>query len=78
MIFLSALLDVCELNHAKDIENQLNEQFLKDTDVEAHIKLITRKSMSGSMVTRYSLVFTKPEEDDKREGKKYCSCRKKN
>ena len=43
---------------------------LKDTDVEAHIKLITRKSMSGSMVTRYSLVFTKPEEDDKREGKK--------
>lgn len=43
MIFLSALLDVCELNHAKDIEKQLNEQFLKDTDVEAHIKLITRK-----------------------------------
>ena len=47
MIFLSALLDVCELNHAKDIEKQLNEQFLKDTDVEAHIKLITRKSMTG-------------------------------
>ena len=35
MIFLSALLDVCELNHAKDIEKQLNEQFLKDTDVAA-------------------------------------------
>ena len=70
MIFLSALLDVCELNHAKDIEEQLNEQFLKDTDVKAYIKLITRTSMSGSMDTRYSLVFTKPEEDDKGEGKK--------
>ena len=59
MIFLSALLDVCELNHAKDIEKQLNEQFLKDTDVEAHIKLITRKSMSGSMVLNRKLNTSK-------------------
>ena len=50
MIFLSALLDVCELNHAKDIEKQLNEQFLKDTDVEAHIKLITRKSIKREVL----------------------------
>ena len=54
MIFLSALLDVCELNHPKDIEKQLNEQFLKDTDVEAHIKLITRKSnvLAGKRIKR--------------------------
>ena len=64
MMFLTALLDTGELNLAKDIEKDLNEQFLKDTDVKVHIKRLTRSSMSGSFDTRFALTFTKPEDDD--------------
>lgn len=70
MMFLTALLDTGELNHAKDIEKDLNEQFLKDTDVKVHIKRLTRSSMSGSFDTRFALTFTKPEDDDIKKEKK--------